>query len=292
MDLVISQWFESIRTGFLDAFFLFITEFGDELVFLVIASVIYWLVSKEFGYRFMMIFLSSIAINDIFKVAIARPRPWQAGHVTVVGEGSYGYSMPSGHAQGSMTQALVLNEKWGKAKKFVTPLVFTMAILVSVSRIYLGQHYLSDVIAGMLVAVLVYTAIVKLAPKVKIRPQKLVYLLAPLMLFLLFFVQDKNFFVSVGAMLGLTIGYDLEKTYVNYDVKAPWLTQVLKYILGLGVALIMKEGIKAILPYSTDIDADLTLLDLFFDLVRYFILTLWLSFGSFWVFSKVFKVKK
>lgn len=292
MDQAISIWFESIRNGFLDAFFLIITEFGDELVFLIISSVLYWLVNKDFGYRFMMIFLTTIAINDVLKNIIARPRPWEAGVVSVVGEGSYGLSMPSGHAQGSMTMALVLNEKFGKLKKWVPYVLFTIAILVSVSRVYLGQHYFTDVVAGIAVSFVVYYAFIKLAPKVKIRPQTLVYYVAPLLLVLLFFVQDKNYFVSVAAMIGLTIGYDLEKKYINYDIKAPWKTQVLKYILGLGVALLLKEGLKMVLPYTTDLDTEMTLLDLFLDFVRYFILVLWLSFGSFWVFSKLFKNKK
>jgi len=292
MDQTISIWFESIRNGFLDAFFLIITEFGDELVFLIISSVLYWLVNKDFGYRFMMIFLTTIAINDVLKNIIARPRPWEAGVVSVVGEGSYGLSMPSGHAQGSMTMALVLHEKFGKLKKWVPYLLFSIAILVSISRVYLGQHYLTDVIAGIGVSFVVYYAFIKLAPKVKLRPQTLVYYVAPLLLVLLFFVQDKNYFVSVSAMIGLTIGYDLEKKYINYDIKAPWKTQVLKYALGLGVALLLKEGLKMVLPYTTDLDTEMTLLDLFLDFIRYFILVLWLSFGSFWVFSKLFKNKK
>ena len=292
MDQAISIWFESIRNGFLDAFFLIITEFGDELVFLIISSVLYWLVNKDFGYRFMMIFLTTIAINDVLKNIIARPRPWEAGVVSVVGEGSYGLSMPSGHAQGSMTMALVLHEKFGKLKKWVPYLLFSIAILVSISRVYLGQHYLTDVIAGIGVSFVVYYAFIKLAPKVKLRPQTLVYYVAPLLLVLLFFVQDKNYFVSVSAMIGLTIGYDLEKKYINYDIKAPWKTQVLKYALGLGVALLLKEGLKMVLPYTTDLDTEMTLLDLFLDFIRYFILVLGLSFGSFWVFSKLFKNKK
>lgn len=293
MDQAISLWFESIRNGFLDAFFLFITEFGDELVFLIISSILYWVVSKDLGYRFMMIFLGTIAVNDFLKFFINRPRPWQAGVVEVVGEGSYGHSMPSGHAQGSMTMALTLNQEFGKTKKWVTPLVFTMAVLVSISRIYLGQHYFSDVIVGMLVAFIVFYTILKVGPKLKITPQKFIYFASPVLLGLLFIVLEKNFYVAVAAMLALTIGYDLEKKYIHYDVKQRTVLQkVLTYVLGLTVALLLKEGLKMVLPYTTDIDADMTALDLWLDFVRYFILCLWLALGSFFVFSKIFKTKK
>lgn len=291
MDRAVSMWFESIRNGFLDTFFLLITEFGDELVFLIISSILYWLVNKDLGYRFMMIFLGTIAVNDALKFMIARPRPFQAGVVSVVGEGSYGYSMPSGHAQGSMTMALTLNKDFGTKTKWVTPLVFTIAILVSISRVYLGQHYVSDVLLGIVVAFAVFYAIQWVAPKIKLTTQQFIYIISPVLIGLLFLIDEKNYFVAVAAMLALTIGYDLEKKYINYTAKGSVGIQIAKYAIGLITALLLKEGLKMVLPYTTDIDADMTQFDLFLDFVRYFILCLWLSLGSFFVFSKLFKQK-
>lgn len=292
MDQSISLFFESIRNGFLDYFFLFITEFGDELVFLIIASILYWTYNKEFGYKFMMIFLGTITVNDFLKFFISRPRPWQAGIVDVVGEGSYGHSMPSGHAQGSMTMALTLNERFGKSQKWVSYVVFGMAILVSISRVYLGQHYLSDVLVGMAVAFLVFYGIHLIGPKLKLTPQKFVYFISPVLIGLLFIVQEKNFFVAVAAMLALSIGYDLEKKYINYDInKSKWV-KVGTYAIGLIIALLLKEGLKMILPYTTDIDANMTTLDYWLDFVRYFILCIWVSLGSFALFAKIFKSSK
>jgi undecaprenyl-diphosphatase len=293
MDQAISIWFESIRNGFLDAFFLIITEFGDELVFLIISTILFWVVNKELGYKFMLIFLGTITVNDFLKFFIDRPRPWQSGVVSVVGEGSYGHSMPSGHAQGSMTMALALDKNYGKTKKWVSPLLFTMAILVSISRVYLGQHYVSDVLVGIVVAFIVFYAVMKFGPKLKITPQKFVYLISPLLIGLLFVVTEKNFFVAVAAMLALTIGYDLEKKYLNYEIQnRTVLTKVLTYAIGLIIALLLKEGLKMVLPYTTDIDAEMTTLDLWLDFVRYFILCIWVSLGSFAVFHLIFNRNK
>lgn len=291
MDQAISLWFESIRNGFLNYFFLFITEFGDELVFLIISSILFWTVNKDFGYRFMMIFLGTIAVNDVLKFSISRQRPWQAGIVDVVGEGSYGHSMPSGHAQGSMTMALALNERFGKSKQWVTPLLFTIAVLVSISRVYLGQHYLSDVIVGMIVAFAVFYAIKLIAPKMKISTSKFIYLIAPVLIVLLFFVHEKNYFVAVSAMIALTIGHDLEKRYINYDIQKTTKVKILSYVIGLVVALLLKEGIKFALPYEDELIPDSSVLNLWLDFIRYFILCLWVSLGSFFVFSRIFKKK-
>jgi hypothetical protein len=72
-----------------------------------------------------------------------------------------------------------------------------------------------------------------------------------MILVLIFFVQDKNFFVAVSAIIGTTIGFDLEQKYVDYDVKAPIGTQILSFYLGSSLHLILKEGLKIHLPYPS-----------------------------------------
>jgi len=288
MDLSIVEFFQSFRNDFLDFFFIFFNEFGDELVFLVVASILWWVVNKHFAYRFMMIFLTSVAVNDTFKNIVRRPRPYELGSVVSVTESTYGYSFPSGHAQNAGAMALVLNERYGTVKKWVRPLLITIVILVMLARVYLGQHYLTDVIAGLAVSVLVYYAFIYLAPKVKINPIKLVYYTIPLMILGAFFIVDKNYYVAIASMIGLTIGYDLELRYVKYEVKAPVKIQIAKYAIGIIVALLLKEGLKLVFPYSGNDDLNLTHLDLILDGLRYFILTVWLSLGAMWVFKKLF----
>jgi len=288
MDLSIVEFFQSFRNDFLDFFFIFFNEFGDELVFLVVASILWWVVNKHFAYRFMMIFLTSVAVNDTFKNIVRRPRPYELGSVVSVTESTYGYSFPSGHAQNAGAMALVLNERYGTVKKWVRPLLITIVILVMLARVYLGQHYLTDVIAGLAVSILVYYAFIYLAPKVKINPIKLVYYTIPLMILGAFFIVDKNYYVAIASMIGLTIGYDLELRYVKYEVKAPVKIQIAKYAIGIIVALLLKEGLKLVFPYSGNDDLNLTHLDLILDGLRYFILTVWLSLGAMWVFKKLF----
>jgi len=65
------------------------------------------------------------------------------------------YSFPSGHAMGSMTFACVVvllawNTRWRWPVVVLAP---SFAVLVGVSRLYLGVHYPSDVLAGWLAAV-------------------------------------------------------------------------------------------------------------------------------------------
>ncbi|MFP4178117.1 MAG: phosphatase PAP2 family protein, partial [Acholeplasmataceae bacterium] len=285
MDLSIVEWFQSLSSTLLDYVVLFITEFGGETVFLAIAALLFWTVNKKYAYRLTMFVLLNVMVNSILKNVFRRPRPFQTdSDVVSIGEKTHGYSMPSGHATNATALALMLNERYRTFKKWVTPLLVTMVVLVALSRVYLGQHYLTDVLAGIAITSVVYLAVRRIAPVMRISTERLVFFASPLLILLLIFVQDENYFIAVAAILGGTLGYHLEAKYIDYDVRAPFVIQVVKFLIGSAVALILKEGLKAILPYP---EAE-NILSLALDLVRYFILALWLTLGAMFTFNKLF----
>jgi membrane-associated phospholipid phosphatase len=167
MDLRIVEWFQSFRSPFLDQIVLLITEFGDETVFLVVAALLFWTVNKKFAYKLVMFFLINVGVNDILKNIIARPRPYVAhpGVIESVGVETHGFSMPSGHATNATALGLMLNEKFGKLRKWITPALITMVFLVALSRVYLGQHYLSDVIVAPYCCIIVILSFCKICTK-------------------------------------------------------------------------------------------------------------------------------
>lgn len=87
-------------------------------------------------------------LNHILKDTIQRPRP-EYRMMEVVG-----YSFPSGHSMGAMGlwgMFIVLTYKYVIDKKLKTCLICLMSLMIlamGASRIYLGVHYLSDVLAG------------------------------------------------------------------------------------------------------------------------------------------------
>lgn len=90
--------------------------------------------------------LGSALLNMASKQFFQRDRPslWES----IAPESTY--SFPSGHAMGSMTFACVVvllawNTRW---RLPVALLASSFAIMVSVSRVYLGVHYPSDILAG------------------------------------------------------------------------------------------------------------------------------------------------
>ncbi len=107
-------------------------------------------------------------LTKIIKVAIAHPRPFEVfADVTVLAPIQGGTSFPSGHS--SLTMALAT------AIYFYYPrlgtLLFALAFIVGLSRIFVGVHYPFDVGAGLLLGYFVAKGIHTLFVFVKIAPE-------------------------------------------------------------------------------------------------------------------------
>jgi len=94
--------------------------------------------------------LSLLFCNVLLKNLIARPRPydmlpWLQPLIPPLAD----FSFPSGHASSSFAAAVALALA-GPGKKWAIP-AFTLALLICFSRMYVGVHYPSDVLGGLLI---------------------------------------------------------------------------------------------------------------------------------------------
>lgn len=120
-------------------------------------------------YKLLIIVLSSISsviINNLVKIIVRRERP---DYLRMVMEKSY--SFPSGHAMISVLffgSIIYLVNKYNlKYKKLITFSLSTFVLLVGISRIYLGVHYLTDVVGGYLLGFIVLFLIIHLFERKK-----------------------------------------------------------------------------------------------------------------------------
>jgi undecaprenyl-diphosphatase len=126
----------------------------------LVSTVIVWLLlsvwlfvreQKRDHWFFLPVVLAStlsILVTDvILKNFFSRNRPPPSLGTINIGGPLADYSFPSGHATFAWALAIVLANKEPRAKW----LFYLLAFLISLSRIYLGKHYPSDVIAGSLV---------------------------------------------------------------------------------------------------------------------------------------------
>ena len=259
---------EGIRNPVLDFFFSAITYLGDEVAFMAIAIFIFWCVSKKDGYYILSVGFIGTIINQFLKLAFKIPRPWvKDPSFTIVEsarEAATGYSFPSGHTQNSVGTfgafAYIYKKKW------VRVAMIALCVLVPLSRMYLGVHTPLDVLVSVGIAIVLIFAVRALMTLVDRVPFGMYIFLGTMVLLslgLLIFVLVlptpvgaealenhesglENACTLLGATLGMIIAYPIEKKYINFDTEGKWYTQIIKVLLGLGIVLGVKAGLKVL----------------------------------------------
>ncbi len=163
--------YEFISTHFLKdvytPFIKIITNFGSA-VYLGIFSIILIIFIKNKKIK-ILIPLNLIIVtflNLLLKNIIQRPRP---SDISIIEE--IGYSFPSGHSMVSMAfygyliYLVYIKIKNKVLKWLLISFISILIILIGLSRIYLGVHYTSDVVAGFLLAIAYLIIFIKVTKK-------------------------------------------------------------------------------------------------------------------------------
>lgn len=262
---------ESMRTPVADGFFSLITHLGSEIVFMVLAVVMYWCVSKSQGLYLLATGCLGTTINQALKITFRIPRPWVRDPAFTIVESARadatGYSFPSGHTQSAVTTFGCLARDAKRTTIRTTCII--LAVLVSFSRMYLGVHTPADVLVSVVVAVILVLAGYPLFRDLDKKPMRGIWILLTLVAiniaFLIYatcwpFPADadaeqlahgvSNAAKLTGALAGMAAGYWLDMKKVCFRTEAPLAGQILKCVLGLAGLLLFKEGLKPLLGSS------------------------------------------
>ena len=147
------------------------------LLYCFVALLLFYKTPKKESFFTLLFFIIVFALCDQFSSGLIKPifERLRPGHhpdfkdlVDIVNNHrGGGYSFISGHATNcsgfAVFLSLVFRNRW------VTLVALTWAMLISYSRIYLGMHFVSDVvggiIAGTLIAIILYAALIPLRKK-------------------------------------------------------------------------------------------------------------------------------
>ncbi len=153
-DSVISKFIAGFITLETTQFMKLITALGSIKVLIPIALLAIFILNKRKRYKWDSIMMlvalgGGLLLNQLLKWVFHRPRPGIARLLEVGG-----YSFPSGHAMvsiafyGFLAYLFWSNIRQIKLRYLVTFGLVVLIALIGISRIYLGVHYPSDVLAG------------------------------------------------------------------------------------------------------------------------------------------------
>lgn len=287
---------ESIRNGVLDIFFIICTSFGEELVLISLFAIIYWCINKKLAYRIAFsYFMSGIVVQGL-KVHFRIERPWVLDPdfkpVKQVMGTATGYSFPSGHTQSSTSLYSSIAFHFKKRALYIVS--FILISLVMLSRMYLGCHTPKDVLVSFAVTIVISAAVSFIFDNFNssllsdILVSALILVLSAFLFGYSYYLVNAGAttdvlamdgFKAAGAGIGFSIGWFIEKRYIKFEPKNSriWM-QILKVVLGLAGALVIKSGLKLVLGDT-----------MICNTIRYAFVVLWIAVAFPLIIKKFFK---
>jgi membrane-associated phospholipid phosphatase len=287
------------------------TFLGSQEFYLLLVPLFYWCLNKELGADLGVLLVLSSFTNTALKSFFKHSRPFWEDPALQLGDES-SFSTPSAHAQSSA--ALFGYLAWFVADKrrgrLWAVLLGVLMVLVALSRVYLGVHFLGDVIWGVAVGLGLAALYVwlkpKLLPQLKRFPTGIHVLLALVAAAFIFVVVSLLLAVPFGSgqmfgelyanayrsaledaatiaglAFGLWVGLALETRKVRFSVAGPWWHRVLRYVFGIIGLFAIWMGLRIIFPQEP------TPLGLALRMVRYTLAMLWAIAGWPWLFVKM-----
>ena len=190
-----------------------------------------------------------------------------------------GPGFPSGHTQGAVLLwgAIALHSD----ARAVKALCAAMIILIPYSRLYLGVHYLGDVIGGFVFGAACF-ALIYPAARLAERHYHAVHtlilagLLVLLPIIVSTFIPGEYINTNMGTISGFVIGALLGEERIRFNPRNGPAATVAKIAIGLSVVFAIRFGLKPLLP---DVPSS--------GFFRYWLIGFWCSFGAPYAFGRV-----
>jgi membrane-associated phospholipid phosphatase len=254
----IIRYLQSLGNPSVDNLFIAITTINSQSVYFLLASLIFWCFGKKTGIRALYVILFSAFATILIKNLFSMPRPSEYLHK--IQENDFGF--PSGHAQ-------VSSGFWGYAglsikNKFIVFVGIIAIMSVSLSRVYLGVHYVGDVAGGIIFGLSIALIIFKIEPIITGRLERFgsiskysVAVALPVILTAIAAMQHGLLIeqAEIGlVMAGIGVGYLLEEERVGLMDATNNKQRIKRAIVGvaiLGIIYLISSMLLLINPNFT-----------------------------------------
>ena len=285
-DEPVLMTFQSLRIPALTGVFLLLTEFGAETIQLPLIAFLYWCGKKRIAILIGISFFSGMVVNQLLKITFCVQRPFlRFENLAAVAEalpGASGFSFPSGHTAGAISVygmiAMLTEKRWLKV------VMVSLIAAVGISRLYLGVHTPTDVLAAIVIGTLILIAVRiasrSLAANPALKNRFLLLGFALLLISMLYallkpYPEGTGAFLrsdvmkTVGAALGGLIGFRVEESKLRFEAPKSWLGKILVFIPGIALTMALRVYLKAPLNAAFG--------ELVGSFVRYVLITFWIT---------------
>ena len=158
-DIAVRNFFYSLRAEWLTPLVIALTHLGDKTTCIIICAVLilYPKTTLRYGLPTAAVAITASSLNHYLKTVFLRPRPDITYHIIEQG----GWSFPSGHSISALVLfgMLILmirrNVKDKKKANILTAILLIPCFGIGLSRIYVGVHYPTDVLAGWCLGIII-----------------------------------------------------------------------------------------------------------------------------------------
>jgi membrane-associated phospholipid phosphatase len=136
------------RPLWLDRLMLVFTQLGSGFFALGLALAFYFIGPRLLGYVLMLGTLSLWMVVETLKFIVNRSRPYiRLAQTRILGQRAIGWSFPSGHTSQAFFMATIITQNL-HTNLILTAVLYVIAVMVGITRMYIGAHYPRDVLAG------------------------------------------------------------------------------------------------------------------------------------------------
>lgn len=280
IEINIIKFIQQFANTFWDIVMELFSFLGEQYIIVAIIGFIYFIYDKNKGELLIYSIFTSALVNNATKGIFKRTRPFQVDN-TIIGKRAQtatGYSFPSGHTQNATTFYGILSTFF-KSKK-VKFLFYLLIFLIGLSRIYLGVHFPTDVLAGIILGVFCNMFCLTIFDSYfnDEKKRNFVYIITIILFMPFIFVFYKktyqnilpfrDFYISYAMFIGFWFASVLEHKYVNFSTNTTLKKRWLRFLITMLSFVTIMLSLKLLFPKT----------NIFFDFLRYF-LTVFLSIG-------------